>query len=266
MGQSTVCANCRSVTEFPVAFTMAFQPIVDVCGNHLWGHEALVRGSGGEGAASVLRHVDDTNRYAFDQACRVKAIELAGRHIGDRHGRLSINFMPNAVYEPRACIRLSLEAARESGFDPKRLMFEFTEDERIADAAHTKRIIDAYRRMGFLTAIDDFGAGFAGLSLLAEFQPDIIKLDMALVRGLDGNERRRTIVGALASLAAALEITVLAEGVETQGEMQALRDAGISLQQGYFFGRPALERFEVPAGFAAGEERGRIIPFVAATL
>ncbi len=89
--------------------------------------------------------------------------------------------MPNAVYEPSACIRATLEAARRVNFDTRRIIFEFTEDERIADTRHLERIVAEYKRLGFITALDDFGAGYAGLTLLANFQPDMIKIDMDLV-------------------------------------------------------------------------------------
>lgn len=96
------CSACRQMPDlFP--FTMAFQPVVDLQDHRIDAHEALVRGPNGEGAASVLAQLNAENLYAFDQACRIKAIELAARlKLGCQ---LNINFLPNAVYEPRACIR-----------------------------------------------------------------------------------------------------------------------------------------------------------------
>jgi EAL domain-containing protein (putative c-di-GMP-specific phosphodiesterase class I) len=191
-----------------------------------------------------MRQVTDANRYAFDQACRVKAIELAAPRIGSSDARLSINFMPNAVYEPRACIRATLEAASRTQFDPHRLMFEFTENERMDDVAHVSHIIEEYRRMGFMTALDDFGAGYAGLGLLTRFQTDLIKIDMELLRGIDASKVKQAIIRGLVGIATDLDIAVLAEGVETEAELQALRAAGISLFQGYLFGKPQLETFQ----------------------
>lgn len=223
---------------------MAFQPIVDVSSEKIWGYEALVRGLAGQGAYEVLSKVTEANRYAFDQACRVKAIELAGSRIGNADAKLSINFMPNAVYEPKACIRATLEAASRTQFDPKRLMFEFTENEHMRDADHVSNIVSEYRRMGFTTALDDFGAGFAGLSLLARFQTDLIKLDMELLRGIDGSQVKQAIVRGLVAIATELNITLLAEGIETQAEFDVLRSLGIGLFQGYYFARPQVETFQ----------------------
>ncbi|MER2250858.1 EAL domain-containing protein [Methylorubrum podarium] len=234
------CQGCRSAEPLPFSFTMAFQPIVDVSQNKVWGYEALVRGLEGQGAGWVLGQVDEANRYKFDQACRVRAIELAGSLFQDNDTRLSINFMPNAVYEPAACIRATLDAARRVGFANRQLMFEFTENERMLDVGHVQRIITEYRRQGFLTALDDFGAGYAGLNLLASFQPDLIKLDMELIRGIANSPARQVIVAGVVTMARELGITILAEGVETEAELMALRAAGIRLFQGYLFAKPAL--------------------------
>lgn len=242
------CEGCRDGTAFAMPFSMAFQPIVDVEAGRVFAHEALVRGVDGAGAGTILSAVDSSNRYSFDQACRVKAIELAsGLALAPTGGYLSINFLPNAVYEPSACIKLTLATARRTGFPLDRLIFEFTENEKL-DPEHVQRIVATYRSMGFKTAIDDFGAGYAGLNLLARFQPDIIKLDMDLIRNIDTDRARRVVVKAVTDACRDLGVTVLAEGIETAGEHQALRDLGIALQQGYWFAKPAFEALaDVPA-------------------
>jgi EAL domain-containing protein (putative c-di-GMP-specific phosphodiesterase class I) len=95
--------------------------------------------------------------------------------------------------------------------------------------------------MGFGTALDDFGAGHAGLALLAKFQPDIIKLDMELIRGIGDSLPRRVIVDGVARMCRQLAITLIAEGVETVEELDALRAIGIRYVQGYLIARPAFE-------------------------
>jgi EAL domain-containing protein (putative c-di-GMP-specific phosphodiesterase class I) len=110
----TKCGACRDNHPLPFDFKMAFQPIVDMSHRRVWGYEALVRGPDGEPAGSILDRVSDEIRYQFDQAARVMAIETAGRLFGGRDLRLSINFMPNAVYEPTACIQKSLAAAKRA--------------------------------------------------------------------------------------------------------------------------------------------------------
>ena len=239
---SKACAGCRDGAAFDTPFTMAFQPMVDLAGGGVFAYEALVRGPERQGAATVLACVDETNRYAFDQQCRVKAVTLAAQlglaNLGE--SLLSINFLPNAVYEPRACIKLTLQAARAAGFPLERLMFEFTENERV-ETEHLLKILQAYRAFGFKTAIDDFGAGYAGLTLLARFQPDVVKLDMELVRGIDADRIKRALVRCVVVACQDLGVLVMGEGVETEGEAATLRELGVAVQQGYLFARPGFE-------------------------
>ncbi|MCC5978960.1 MAG: EAL domain-containing protein [Salinarimonas sp.] len=246
-----ICRACRDGTAFETPFSMAFQPIIDRDRNAVFAYEALVRGPAGEGAGSVLGTVDDKNRYAFDQAARVRAIELAAQlDLPRKAENVSINFLPNAVYTPEACIRTTLETANRVNFPIDAIIFELTEGEAVADAAHLTRIVESYRKMGFKTAIDDFGAGYSGLNLLARSQPDIVKLDMELVRDLDTIHTKRVIVAGIVRICEELGITVIGEGIETAGESAALQDLGVSLQQGYFFARPGFEALPDPV-FAA---------------
>ena len=235
------CAGCRDGAALPFEIAMAFQPIVDLRTERVFAYEALVRGPEGQSAHSVLTAVTPENRYAFDQRCRVAAIEGAvAAGILATGAKLSINFLPNAVYSPRACIRLTLATAKATGFPTDRLLFEFTENEEMRDPDHVAGIVEAYRAMGFGTALDDFGAGHAGLTLLAQFQPDVIKLDMALVRGIDASLPRRMIVDGVRRMCEAMGIVVVAEGIETAAELEALRAIGIQHVQGYWLARPAF--------------------------
>jgi EAL domain-containing protein (putative c-di-GMP-specific phosphodiesterase class I) len=240
------CPSCagRGKQSFTAAFTMAFQPIYDLEAGAIFAHEALLRTPAGGGPGEIFAQVTAENRYAFDQACRVRAIELAAR-LGMTE-RLSINFMPNAVYNPDHCIQTTLWAADKHDFPIENIIFEFTEGEEVTDKAHLSRIVASYKARGFRTAIDDFGAGYSGLNLLADVQPDIVKIDMGLIQGMDADPVRRKIVGAMAALARDLGITVVAEGVETAGEMAALVDCGVTLLQGYALARPMFEGL-VPA-------------------
>ncbi|MDX5363771.1 MAG: EAL domain-containing protein [Pseudazoarcus pumilus] len=233
------CSECLEGAGLEFDFTMAFQPIVNAVSGEIFAHEALVRGPNGEGAGSVFVHVNDGNRYRFDQACRVKAIRLAAELGMDC--MLSINFLPNAVYRPELCIRTTLNAAQQYGFPTERIIFEVTEGERIEDHPHLRNILEHYQGRGFHTAIDDFGAGYAGLGLLAEFQSDLIKLDMALIRGIDRDVARVAITRGILQMAREMEIAVIAEGVETAAEYAVLRDLGVELFQGYYFARPAFQ-------------------------
>jgi len=245
------CGVCQTAGPLAFRFAFAYQPIVDCDTRSIYAYEALVRGLNGESAWSVLSQVDDSNRYQFDQACRREAIRGAAE-LGMRES-LSINFLPNAVYQPAACIQGTFAAAREFGFPLENIIFEVTEGEEVTDRAHLVNIFREYHRFGFRTAIDDFGAGYAGLNLLAEYQPDVLKLDMALVRDIDSSRPKQAIVRGVMAMCRDLGIRVLAEGIETTAERDFLRSEGISLMQGYLFGKPAFRALSAIPAAAYGQ-------------
>lgn len=231
------CRACLDGEGLGFKITHALQPIVNVRTGGIFAHEALVRGPSGEPATEVLRHVNDDNRYYFDQTSRVSAIQLAAGLM--LPGRLSVNFMPNAVYNPATCIGATLAASKRFGFPTERIIFEVTEGEKIEDKGHLREIFAQYKLHGMSTAIDDFGAGYAGLNLLAEFQPDFLKIDIELVQRIDTDPVRHAILEGVLGVCRSLGITPIAEGVERVGQMQLLASLGIHLQQGYLFARPA---------------------------
>lgn len=233
------CSNCSEASHLGFDFTMAFQPIVNCRTQAIFGYEALVRGLNNESAYSVISQVNDDNRYVFDQQCRIKAIALASKLGID--SILSINFLPNAIYKPERCIRTTLEAAKRYNFPTEKIMFEFTEVEKIEDSSHVKRVVEYYQTLGFKTATDDFGSGYSGLNLLADFQTDIIKLDMGLVRDIHQDKTRQSIVKHCLAIFSDLNITPLAEGIEKREEFIWLMEAGVDLMQGYFFAKPGFE-------------------------
>ncbi|EGR2795270.1 EAL domain-containing protein [Vibrio navarrensis] len=238
-GERITCRNCADKNQLGFDFSMAFQPIINCHTQSVFGYEALVRGLNNEPAFSIISRITDENRYLFDQLCRVKAISLAAK-LGIQ-SMLSINFLPNAVYQPERCIRTTLEAAKKYDFPTENIMFEFTEVEKIEDSQHVERIVSYYQSLGFKTAIDDFGSGYSGLSLLADFQTNIVKLDMGLIRDIDRDTTRQSIVIHCLSMFRDLNITPLAEGIESEGEYRWLKEAGVALMQGYFFAKPGFE-------------------------
>lgn len=252
------CQGCRDGAALPFAIQAAFQPIIDLRTGKPYAYEALVRGPDGQGAPWVLDQIDETNRYAFDQACRVTAIRSAvAAGLLETDAKLSINFLPNAVYSPQACIQLTLRTARETGLPLDRLVFEFTETER-TDNEHVKSIIEAYRRFGFTTATDDFGAGYSGLDRLAEMQTDVLKLDMVLVRDIDRSAAKQAILEAVLGLGDRLGIAVVAEGVETEAELVVLARAGVRFVQGYLIARPEIGQLPARHGWSLMEARARV--------
>lgn len=249
------CAECAGGASLGFDFTMAYQPIVNTTTRQVFAYEALVRGLHNEPAYQVIAQVNDSNRYPFDQACRVKAIKVAAQ-LGSQ-SYISINFMPNAVYRPELCIRTTIEAADVYGFPIERIIFEFIEQEEIKDYAHVRGIVEHYKLRGFKAALDDFGSGYANLNLLSEIRTDYIKLDMALVRSIEQDKRHQTIVKGTVRACNELGIQVIAEGVETYEELATLQSFGIELIQGYYFAKPAFEALPVvPDSACAAQPAG----------
>ena len=230
------CDKCWGTS--PINFQFAYQPIIDLKARAVFAHEALARGPNGESAWSVLSQVNSANRFRFDQDCRTKAIRGAAA-LGIAES-LAINFVPNAVESASACIQRTLRTAEACSFPLSKVIFEVTQGEKLRDPARLVEIFREYRKLGIKTAIDDFGAGYAGLSLLANFQPDLVKIDMDIVRGADSDTARQAIIESIVSLCGRLGIAVLAEGVESVGERDYLASVGIDLMQGFLFARPSF--------------------------
>lgn len=231
------CSKCSQSFDFD--FTMAFQPIVNVAKRTIHGYEALVRDRITRTAYDVLKKVNSDNCHSFDQRCRTKAISLANQ-LG-LESMLSINFLPNAVYKPEHCIRNTIRAAEVSGFPLERIMFEVTESEKPYDLEHLKGIFEYYKAKGFVTALDDFGAGYASLSMFSSFVPELIKLDISLVKNIQQDKVKQIVVNSVLDMAKQLNVTVLAEGVETIEEVRYFEQRGVELMQGFFFARPGYE-------------------------
>lgn len=228
-------------------FSCAFQPIVDTHTRAAYSYEALVRGLNNEPAYQIIKRYSGERMGAFDAACRAKAIEVAAR-IGIQT-YLNLNFLPSAALDPVVGLNSTIETANRHSFPLDRIVVEATEGEAIGDPARFAKVINEYRRAGLRLAIDDFGAGYSGLNLLAEFQPDIVKLDMVLVRGIQSHGPRQAIVRAIAQVCVDLGIDLVAEGVETVDEYSWFCDLGVNLYQGYLFAKPMFEAmppFQIP--------------------
>lgn len=218
---------------------MAFQPIVDVKNKRVYAYEALVRGVKGEPFATVYQHVNESNLYQFDQHCRVTAVRWASQL--EIPCFLSINFFPNAVYQPELCIRTTIAACEKYQFPKDRIIFEITEHERVVDLDHLNSIVEHYQAMGLNIALDDFGAGYAGLNVLVKINVNVLKVDMALIRDIHNNKVKQSLLRAIMQMAKELNYTIIAEGVETIEEYRYIRAQGVELFQGFLFAKPGFE-------------------------
>ena len=234
----------QSPARAPVAvpalpFSFAFQPIVDPARHTVFSQEALIRGPANEPAFKVLGAGPEAGLHAFDHAARLAAIALAAR-LG-LTSCLNLNFLPNSLFLLPDCVTETLATAQLHGFEIEQLVLEVTEGEVLHSPARFGELINAYRGQGLKVAIDDFGAGYSGLNMLADFQPDQVKIDMNLVRGIDRHGPRQAIARAIIGACNDLGIEVIAEGVESASEHGWLANQGVELFQGYWFARPTFE-------------------------
>jgi EAL domain-containing protein (putative c-di-GMP-specific phosphodiesterase class I) len=244
-GQSRAMAEQRSLQErFDRALSalyMVYQPIVSWSRKRAFGYEALVRSSEKslphpgaifEAAEQLERTTELGSRIRAKCGLPLGAAEPDVQLFVNLHSR---DLLDDALYETTAPL---------TEFS-KRTVLELTERAAIDGIADIADRIAHLRRLGFRIAVDDIGAGYSGLNSFATVQPDFVKLDITLVRGLDSDPVRRRLVRLLAELCSDLGIFVVAEGVETAGERDALIDLGIDLLQGYLFARPAAP-FVIP--------------------
>lgn len=214
---------------------MAYQPIVDVSARALMGFEALLRSQ-----EPSLPHPG----AVLDAAERLDALPSLGRTIRSRIGEdapkapdgtlLFVNLHVQDLLDPE----LYLPEAPLSRY-ADRIVLEVTERSSLEVVRDAKQRIANLREMGFRIAVDDLGAGYAGLTSFALLEPEFVKLDMSLVRDIGSNPTRQKVVRSMTSLAHEMRMMVVAEGVETQQEAHVLLDLECDLLQGFLFAKPS---------------------------
>ena len=216
----------------------AFQPVVDLSRGRVAGHEALTRLASGQSIGQAWARMDTSGRRRLDFLCRSVALETVVSFTDRR--MLSLNISPCSLLDPETGWDATLSQAQRLGIRINGLLLEITEDMPLAQSPELLARLADYRAAGCRIALDDFGAGHANLTLLDQVQPDVVKLDMALVHHIDTSASRRAIVRSMVSLCEELAIDLVAEGVETLQEARVLRDLGVAMQQGYFYAKPCL--------------------------
>jgi EAL domain-containing protein (putative c-di-GMP-specific phosphodiesterase class I)/methylmalonyl-CoA mutase cobalamin-binding subunit len=219
------------VADVDHQLAMVFQPIVAIDGGRTVGYESLSRFS-----ALPLRTPDLWFADAEEAGLGLE-LELAavGRAIAEGQLRagtfLSVNISPASIQSPAF-------AALIAECPPGSIVVELTEHAHIDDYAPIIDVLTALRREGVRLAVDDTGAGFASLHHILKLEPEFIKLDRVLVTDIDSDPARAALASALVTFADKTGAQLIAEGIETAGELAALVDLGVHLGQGYFLGRP----------------------------
>lgn len=227
-------------------FWSVYQPIVSLADRSVVAHEALLRGlvDGREVGGGDLFFVAESAGWLhrLDRIGRESAIAGAVPWLGGDD--LFVNFNPTSIYRPQVCLASTERVAHETGIAPNQLVFEVVESHAIADRGHLVSVLEHYRSLGWRVALDDVGAGWSSLSLLAAVRPEVVKLDKGLVQELP-DDGARTVLKAVTDLAHQLGAVVVAEGIETEQLAEEVTALGADMGQGWLFGRPV--RPEPPA-------------------
>jgi diguanylate cyclase (GGDEF)-like protein len=226
-------------------FVLQFQPVVNLRSYEVASVEALIRWRRDDGSltppgefipsleASGL--IIDVGSWVIDETCR----RAAGWHHEGRRVRVAVNISPRQ-FEGEGLVATTRRALQENKLDPEMLEVEITEGLLMRDTLQTKRTLHGLKDLGVRIAIDDFGTGYSSLAYLHRFAVDTLKIDRSFISRLEEAEGA-VLTSAIIGLGHKLGLDVIAEGVETAGQLARLLDAGCDFAQGYYLGRPAFD-------------------------
>ncbi|MDL2264395.1 EAL domain-containing protein [Synergistaceae bacterium OttesenSCG-928-I11] len=227
-----------------------YQPIVSLADGEILGYEALSRISDDHlqmDIEQMFRTADRTNRaWELEALCRTKTLERAVDMGAEK--KLFLNVNPNIIHDDGFKNGFTKRRLEEYGLDFRNVIFEITERVAVLDNHAFLSSIDHYKRQNYVIAIDDVGAGYSGLSVISDVRPNLIKLDMALVRNIDKDEIKQLLCKALANFTSGAGIKLIAEGIETEEELKTLIKLGVEFGQGYFLGIPETSFADIAPG------------------
>lgn len=221
-----------------------YQPIYDFRTNTTLGWEALARGPEGSSFRSPLMLFETAEElgrlFALEKLCR----EVAFKNIGplSEQQKLFLNIHPKTMADPLFSPGHTLELLEKANLTPDNIVFEITERHSVQDFDLFYRALEHYRSQGFQIAVDDAGAGYAGLSLIAELQPDYIKLDKSLIDDIHKDPVKRALVETTVTFADKIGSHIIAEGIEYKAQAICLKDIGVHCGQGFFLAKPACPK------------------------
>ena len=218
----------------------AYQPIMDLRTRTVLGFEALSRGSRGtglEGADSLFGAAEQHHLLVeVDRLCRRRALLNSGRIPST--AKIFVNTLPATIRDPQFRGKALIDFLDKAQVAPNRIVIEITEKLVIENYTLFREAMAYFTDLGMTFAVDDVGAGYSGLESIASLKPAYLKIDTVLVRDLHASLVNREMVRAIMALGNGIGSTVIAEGIHTQDEVNALQDLGVSLGQGYFLARP----------------------------
>ena len=229
-----------------------YQPIIELRKGRVVGFEALTRvPSGGvfETTEMLFAFAEESDHILeLERLCRMASIRGASQL--ESEYKLFLNCSAPGFVDPELFCRSLVEAVERAGLAPKDVVLEITERVAITAWQEFRRSVAALRLIGFSIALDDMGAGYSSLKSVADVQPDYLKVDHSLVRDVHASAVKRDLLESLVGIAKKIGAQVIAEGVEKEAELQALRALDVPFAQGYLFARPDAqlrrEGFELP--------------------
>ena len=220
-----------------------FQPIVDLRTRAVLGHEVFSRGPAGgpfEEAERLFALAERTGRLVdLERICRRRALASATRHLKPGT-KLFLNTSAGALRDDEVAGEAFVRQVEAHGLRHEDVVLEITERIAPEERQPYQQALRWLKEKGFGLAIDDMGAGYSSLQAIVEVEPDYLKFDIALVRNIDRNLIKRSLLETLVDLAEKIGAQVIAEGIEAESELAALLDLGVVLGQGRFFTAPAL--------------------------
>jgi len=220
--------------------TPHFQPIVSLYKKKIMGYEALIRGPSDSPLHSPFNLFDTAERFDLSTKLEYICREVTIRRYAslDVKEKLFINVSPSVLLQPDFKKGETLKLLDQFGVDPRSVVIELTEHQPTDDFQLMREAIIHYRKMGFEIAIDDLGAGYSGLRLWSELQPEYVKIDMHFIQGIHNDPIKLNFVRSIQNIASSLNCNVIAEGIETEDEFKVVEQLGITHAQGYYFARP----------------------------
>ncbi|WP_368543171.1 diguanylate phosphodiesterase [Enterobacter soli] len=217
----------------------ALQPIVEPTQGKITSLEALIRGNDGGSPERFFQSIDQNKIYEIDLQTKAYAFALAEK-LGIGGHKIAVNLLPMSLVNVPGAVEFLVDQIKRHGLQPEQVVIEVTENEMISGFNQFNSAIKQLRAEGIGLAIDDFGSGYAGLSLLTRFQPDKIKIDREIVSDIHLSGPKQAIVKSIVSCCTDMEISLVAEGIEKLEEWCWLESAGIRRFQGFLFARPQL--------------------------
>jgi EAL domain-containing protein (putative c-di-GMP-specific phosphodiesterase class I) len=220
--------------------TSVYEPIVDVKTRTVFGYEALARGPEGSDLRSPLTlfGIAENEDLVFELDCLCRASGLEGAIDYPSGTKLFLNIRPTTIHDPNFRAEKLIGTLARCQLQPSDVVFEISEQETIENFETFLEIRDYYRGLGFQIALDDTGAGYAGLESMVRLSPEFIKVDRAFVSGVDQDPVRQDLLAALQSVAGRTGARIIGEGLDTIEELETLAELGIEFGQGWLFGKP----------------------------